>query len=189
MASQKTQKEKYLQDLPVADKVKKNLKLSKKDVLTEEGLLLVESLVIDGANMTDVAKTLGVHPKTLWEWRKAFPELEAACAKGKEIVDYKVENALLKAALGYTTTTVKTYINDSPGKDGNRTVKIEKTESETGPNVTACLAWLNNRRPDKWRRNRDNIAEHEEKKSGVTINIVRGKEQIEVEGDQENWND
>lgn len=168
-------KEQYLQTLPIADKVSRGRSLTLDDLLTEEGLLLVECLVRDGMTLQDVAKTLGIKNQTFWVWRQKYPELEEACRKGKDLVDYKVENALLKAALGYKTTTVKTYIQVVPGKDGNHETKIEKTETEQGPNVTACLAWLNNRKPEQWRRNRDNEVVLDDKKSGITINIIKGK--------------
>ena len=51
----------------------------------------------------------------------------------------------------------------------------ETKEKVYAPNVTACLAWLNNRKPDAWRRNRDNFVELEDEESDVKITIVRGK--------------
>ena len=36
------------------------------------------------------------------------------------------------------------------------------------------MAWLNNRRPDKWRRNRDKSIELEDEDNNVQITIVRG---------------
>lgn len=179
-------KEAYINDLPIADKIQMKYGLTKEDVLTEEGLILIQCLVRDGMSMDAVAKTLGISPQTFWLWRQKYKELQDACIKGKQLVDYQVENALLKSALGYKTTTVKTIINNSPDKNGNREVKVEKTETEVGPNTTACLAWLNNRKPEQWRRNRDNVMEYEDKKSGITINIVKGgKSEEEDDEDDE----
>lgn len=50
------------------------------------------------------------------------------------------------------------------------------------PDVTACAIWLNNRKPDEWKRNRDNytISENE---GSVQINIIKKRspdEEIEV---------
>lgn len=177
-----SEKEQYLESLPIADKIKRNRALTKEDVLSEEGLLLIECLARDGATKTKIAETLGVHIKTLWEWGKEFPEIKDAMARGQELVDYKVENALLKAALGYTKRRTVTYIG-TVKSNGNRAIGGETVEEEVGPNVTACLAWLNNRRPDKWKRNRDNLPEEEGKNTGITINIVKGHDNIEVESD------
>lgn len=175
-----TKKEQYIQDLPVSDKVQMSYALTKEDILTDEGLLLVECLVRDGLTMNAVAEKLGITPQTFWLWRQKYEQLENACRQGKQLVDYKVENALLKAALGYKTETVKTVIGP-PDTNGNREVRVEKTQTETGPNVTACLAWLNNRKPEQWRRNRDATLELEDEKSGITINIIKGEPREEDE--------
>lgn len=170
-----TAKEQYLQNLPIADKIKGSIQLTKEDVLSPEGLLLVQCMIRDGAYVQDVAKALGIKNQTFWLWRQKHPELEEACQKGKALVDYQVENALLKAALGYKTVKVKTITNLTPDKNGNIESRIEREESEVGPNTTACLAWLNNRKPEQWKRNRDSVLEYEDKKAGITINIVKGK--------------
>ena len=171
----KSSKEKqYIQDLPVQDKVQAGYALTKEDILTEEGLLLVECLIRDGLTISAVAEKLGIAMQTFFLWKNKYPELEEACRKGKQLVDYKVESALLKAALGYKTESTKTVIGP-PDSNGNREVKVEKTVSETGPNVTACLAWLNNRKPEQWRRNRDSVLELDDERSGITINIIKGE--------------
>lgn len=170
----KATKEQYLQTLPIADKVSRGRSLTLDDLLTEEGLLLVECLVRDGMTLQDVARTLGITNQTFFTWRQKYPQLEEACKKGKDLVDYKVENALLKAALGYTKTKSTVYIGATKA-NRNREVGGETVTEEVGPSVTACLAWLNNRKPEQWRRNRDNFMELEDKPSGITINIIKGK--------------
>ncbi len=44
---------------------------------------------------------MGINPKTLYDWMAKYPEIAEAISQGKEIIDRKVENALLKRALGY----------------------------------------------------------------------------------------
>lgn len=181
-------KQQYLQSLPIADKIERKHSVSLDDLLTEEGLLLVQCMVRDGASMTDLAEAFGIKQQTFYLWRQKHPELQEACEKGKQIVDYQVENALLKAALGYKTTTTKIYLEKKPGRDGMREVRMEQTTSEVGPNTTACLAWLNNRKPEQWKRNRDNEMQLEDKHSGITINIVKsdkGKDEDDWEADVE----
>ena len=99
------------------------------------------------SNIADIAERMGINESTIKLWKDKYPEFAKAINTGKEIVDYKVENALLKSALGYKTKEVKTIINGKPDKDGNRTVRIETTEKEYAPNVTAIAMWLNNRKP------------------------------------------
>ena len=38
--------------------------------------------------------------------KKQYPDIDKALKAGREIIDYKVENALLKSALGYKTKEV-----------------------------------------------------------------------------------
>lgn len=173
-----SEKEQYIKYLPISDKIECSYILTKEDVLSEEGLLLIESLIRDGLTFEAVADTLGIKPQTFWNWRKKYPQLDNACKKGKKLVDYKVENALLKAALGYKTRTVK-VTSGKIDKFGNVETVVEKTETETGPNVTACLAWLNNRKPEQWRKNRDSVLELDDKESGITINIIKGEKDDE----------
>lgn len=171
----KGSKEQYLQELPIADKLNASIQLTKEDVLSEEGLILIQCMTRDGMYKKDIAEMFGIKVQTFWLWEQKHPELAEALKRGKALVDYQVENALLRAALGYKTVTVKTITEMKPDGQGNRTSRIERTESEVGPNTTACLAWLNNRKPEQWRRNRDNFAELEDKKSGITINIIKGQ--------------
>lgn len=181
---EKVSKEQYLQDLPIADKLNMKIQLTKEDVLSEEGLILIQCLTRDGMYKKDIAEMLGIKVQTFWLWEQKHPELANALRKGKALVDYQVENALLKAALGYKTVKVKTVTEMKPDKDGNVTSRIEREETEVGPNTTACLAWLNNRKPEQWRRNRDNFAEYEDKKSGITINIIKGQPDDDWDADE-----
>ena len=115
--------------------------------LEDDNLFPVECWARDGLTNADIAERMGINESTIKLWKDKYPEFAKAINTGKEIVDYKVENALLKSALGYKTKEVKTIINGKPDKDGNRTVRIETTEKEYAPNVTAIAMWLNNRKP------------------------------------------
>lgn len=138
--------------------------------LKEEKLELLKCWARD-FTLSDIAKKIGVSEKTLISWRKTYPEIEQAIKDGKEIVDYRVENALLKVALGYTTTDVKTIISP-PDKNGNRTIRVEKMEREVPPNPTAIMCWLNNRKPEQWKRNRDMLYT-KDKDNNIVVNIIR----------------
>lgn len=171
--------------------------LAYEDIISDEGLLLIAAWTRDGHTQQEIHQHLGISQQTWYNWRKKSKKqkgdpLGNALRKGKDVVDFQVENALLKAALGYQTKTVKTIIGPID-ENGNRKVKTETTVSEVGPNTTACLAWLNNRKPDAWRRNRDNTFEYEDKQSGITINIVKGNgnsSQVQADADaDDSWDD
>ena len=85
--------------------------------------------------------------------------------------------------MGYSTTDVKTIIGP-PDKNGNRQIRVEKTEKEVPPDVTAIMAWLNNRKPENWKRNRDNIYQTKDSDSNITVNIIRrGKDDDDKDDD------
>lgn len=154
--------------------------------LEDDNLMLLECWARDGYTLRDIATRMGISPSTLSMWKDKYEEIDKAISKGKEVVDYKVENALLKSALGYTTKEIKVTL----GKRivNGQTVRLTKevTTKEVAPNVTACLAWLNNRMPDKWKRNRDKEVLINDEESDVQITIVRaGKKDSDEEINKE----
>lgn len=137
-----------------------------------DGLLLLESWARDGMTVEQVANKVGIHPSTLRAWMAKHPEIKKAVNNGRELVDYKVENALLKAALGYKTKEVKVITTIRNGK----TVKEEKEvlEKEFAPSVGAIQTWLYNRRPDKWRSpSKGNILDNIDQDTSITIKVER----------------
>lgn len=139
--------------------------------LDEDSLLLLRSWVRDGMSYESIAERIGIATTTLFAWRKRFPEIEAALKQGKELVDYKVENALLKTALGYRTKESKVITLMRGGKVAE--ITRETVEKEVSPNVSAIKMWLNNRCNDKWKNNRDVFTEEQEEDASIEVKIVR----------------
>lgn len=131
--------------------------------LTPEGLLKLEGWARDGLTDEQIAKNARINVATLYDWKNKYSEISEALKKGKEVVDFEVENALLKKALGYKTTEQKVT------KDG----LIIEVEKEIPGDVTAQIFWLKNRKPDKWKDKRE---EEPPETGGVVIvnNIPRG---------------
>ena len=75
--------------------------------LEDENLMLLGCWSRDGYTYQDIANRIGITTKCLKKWRDAYPEIDEALKYGREIIDYKVENALLKSALGYKTKETK----------------------------------------------------------------------------------
>lgn len=142
--------------------------------LEEDNLMLIECWARDGYTFQDIANRIGVSISTLRMWRGQYPEINDALKKGREIVDYKVENALLKSALGYKTKEVKVTTTMRYGKVVE-TVK-EVTDKEQAPNVSAIQCWLFNRLPDKWKRNRDNLIELNEEDTKIQVTVTRASQ-------------
>lgn len=72
--------------------------------LSAEGLLLLEGWARDGLTDEQIANNCGITPATLYNWKNAHVEIFEALKKGKEVIDFQVENALLNKALGGDTT-------------------------------------------------------------------------------------
>ena len=117
--------------------------------LTEDGLIKIQGWARDGLIDKQIAHNMGVADSTLRMWKNKFPQLAEALAKGKDVVDREVENALYKRALGYWVTETKTITSV---KDG---VKIEEIHRHIPPDTTAQIFWLKNRKPDQWREKND----------------------------------
>jgi len=85
--------------------------------LTEEGLLLLEGWARDGLTDEQIAHNIGISISTLNNWKNKYVEILESLKKGKEVVDYAVENALLKNALkGDTTAQIYWLKNRRPVK-------------------------------------------------------------------------
>lgn len=110
---------------------------------------LAEQYARDGLINKEIADKLGISTSTLYNWQKKYVEFSEALKKGKQVVDAKVEKALLKRALGYDYEEIKVTVNESGQK------KVEKTKKQVRPDTTAQIFWLKNRLPDKWRDKRN----------------------------------
>lgn len=159
--------------------------------LSDDGLMLLEAYARDGLVDRDICNIIGIAPKTLVAWKKNYPEIKEALSKGKAVIDYRVENALLKSAIGYTKKSTKVIMRLRQGK--LTTVEQETTLEEVGPNPTSCMCWLNNRKPNEWKRNRDNFIQEDSEDSKITINVIRHGEQVDttpvVERFEDDWDD
>jgi len=155
------------------------------DVLFDEDtLILIEGLARDGYTNQDIAGRLGIDPSVLYNAKRKRPEINAAINRGKQVIDYKVENALLKSALGYKTKEVKVTTIMRYGKIVEE--QKEVLEKDVAPNSISCQVWLYNRCPDKWKRNRDKLLEDDEE---ATIQVTVKRAGDSEENDQEDWSD
>lgn len=128
---------------------------SKYQTHVEPKLFEVECWARDGLIDEQIAKNLGVAYSTFRTYINKFPALSAALKKGKEVIDYEVENALLKRALGYNykEVTQERVFNEELGMFDLMTTKVVK--KEVVPDTTAQIFWLKNRKPIEWRDRQD----------------------------------
>ena len=152
--------------------------------LEEDNLMLIECWARDGYTFQDIANRIGIAVSTLRGWRAQYPEFNEALKRGREIIDFKVENALLKSALGYKTKEVKVTTTMRYGKVVE-TVK-EVTDKEQAPNVSAIQCWLYNRLPNKWKKNRDNLIELDEEDTKIQVTVTRASQSTKPNAQHDN---
>ena len=98
-----------------------------------------------GATDADLAEAFEVSVVTIDNWKIKYPEFLGSLKGGKEEADDRVERSLYARATGYSYDAVKIFHT----KDG-KIIKVPYTE-HVPPDVTACIFFLKNRRPDRWR--------------------------------------
>lgn len=128
------------------------------DWIHPEGLVLLEGWARDGLTDELIAEKAGIGVRTLYEWQVRYPQISQALKSGKEVVDRKVESALLRRALGYQYEEVtKEVVTVTDEERGPIKVMVEtkRVTKEVHPDVTAQIFWLKNRKPEKWRDKQD----------------------------------
>lgn len=120
------------------------------DWLTEDSLIRIESWARDGLTDEQISKNMGISYSTFRVWKDKYSTISASLKKGKEPVDYQVENALLKRALGYEYEETTSVIEKDD--DGNQVTKVTRHKKQLPPDTTAAIFWLKNRKPDVWRK-------------------------------------
>lgn len=78
----------------------------------KDKLVLVEGWARDGLNNEQIASNLGISIALFYKYQKEHVEFLETLKKGKEIVDYQVENALLKSALSGNVTAQIYWLNN-----------------------------------------------------------------------------
>ena len=143
------------------------------DWLEEDNLMLLECWARDGYTFQDIANKIGITSRTLQGWRGQYPDIDNALKKGREIIDYKVENALVKSALGYKTKEVKVTTVMRNGKVIETT--RETVDKEQAPNVSAAQCWLYNRLPKKWKNmnSKANILSDMDEDTSIQVIVTR----------------
>ena len=132
------------------------------DWLENDKLILLEGWARGGLTDEQIAKNIGINRTTLYDWKKKEVNIADALKKGKEVIDFEVENALLKRALGYEYEE-ETYEN------GILTKKVKK---HVAPDTTAQIFWLKNRKPNTWK---DKVETDEDREAVANASQVIAK--------------
>jgi transposase-like protein len=98
-----------------------------------------------GATLAEIADCFEVSTRTLSNWLNQYPELREAIDVGNDVSNPRVERALAERAMGFWVDMEEVKIT----KDGDE-VRYN-VRKYFPPDVTACIFWLKNRLPEKWR--------------------------------------
>lgn len=124
--------------------------------LTPDGLLMIEGWAREGLTDEQIAHNMGIATGTFYRWKGEYREISEAVKKGKGPVDFQVENALLKRALGYEVTEERTEFKIKGTIDGKPipdydTARVIRTKRHIPPDPLSIFYWLKNRKPSFWR--------------------------------------
>ena len=134
--------------------------------LEKDKLILLEGWARDGLTDEQIAKNIGINRTTLYDWKKKEVNIADALKKGKEVIDFEVENALLKKALGYTITIKEERLD----KDG--CIHTLEKDVHIPPDTTAQIFWLKNRKPNTWK---DKVETDEDREAVANASQVIAK--------------
>jgi hypothetical protein len=98
-----------------------------------------------GATDRELADFFNVSESTIHQWKISHPEFSESLKLGKESADARVAQSLYRRAVGYSFDSEKIF-NDKT----NGIVRTPCVEHVV-PDVTACIFWLKNRKPQEWR--------------------------------------
>ena len=97
-------------------------------------MTLLEGWARDGLTDEQIAHNARITATTLYDWKKKYPEISEALKKGKEVVDFEVENALLKTALsGNVTAQIFWLKNRKPDQWRDKPIENNMDDLEDDP--------------------------------------------------------
>lgn len=105
-----------------------------------------EKLCLLGATDDQIADFFGIATSTLYEWKHRHPEFSESLKSGKAESDTRVERSLYQRAVGFEQDEVKIFM--PAGADDP---VYAPYRAKHPPDVTACIFWLKNRKPEEWR--------------------------------------
>lgn len=125
----------------------------------KEKLEQVEMWASMGLSETQIAFNLGISKDTFYRYKKEYSDFSDTLKRGKNVANFKVENALYKKATGYEskeTVPVKlkeTYYDDRGNKCQKEKLDTVEVIKEVQPDVSAIKFWLVNQKQGKWKEN------------------------------------
>lgn len=98
--------------------------------LQPDKLILLEGWSRDGLSKEQIAHNIGIGRTTLYEWEQKQPNIADALKKGREVVDFEVENALLKNAMEGNVTAQIFWLKNRKKEQWREKVEYSADEKE-----------------------------------------------------------
>lgn len=112
---------------------------------TPEGLTLLRGWTRDGLTDTEIAQRIGVARQTLYDWQARYPDIADAMRRGREVINYAVEDCLIQRVTGYDAVETRSEYD----ADGNLLREIRQVR-HVPPDTSAIEFWLRNRMRDRY---------------------------------------
>lgn len=148
-------------------------KTNKYETIIKPRLSEIQKWCEEGLTNDVICQRLDIAESTWYDCQKNNAVLLELVHASKSVMDTKVENALLKTALGYDYEEIKTIIEED--KNGKKRTRIEKTKKHMPPNPTAQAFWLKNRKRDEWGERKEIIFDtksQEEERKKLFLQMV-----------------
>lgn len=100
--------------------------------LKKDNLILLEGWAREGLTNEQIANNIGINVKTLYDWKNKQSKICNALKKNREIVDFEVENALLKNAMNGNVTAQIFWLKNRKKLQWRDKVNIENEINENG---------------------------------------------------------
>ena len=100
-----------------------------KEWLKPQALQRLEGWKRNGLTDEQIANNIGIRRETLWDWQRKYPNIANALKRGKEDVNFAVENALLRKALSGNTTAMIFFLKNN-WRDKYNDSQLSKEERE-----------------------------------------------------------
>lgn len=119
--------------------------------LTEDGLSLLTHWKRNDLPDVEIAKRIGIKPRTLSDWKERFPQISAALKKGLEYAVADAEKALVEKFKVQTLVEEKEEVWQA--EDGSVRKHKIVTKKQVAPDTTALIFFL--KAKAGWRDNID----------------------------------
>lgn len=122
--------------------------------LTKKARKIIRDQMLGGATESDCRLILHVNCNIWYRWKKQYPDFFEEVNELKYKADEPVVSALRRNATGFKYEEKHYEIIEEVNEAGQiEPVKklVKVIEKYSLPETAACMCWLNNRHPDKWR--------------------------------------